>query len=133
MTFSLRGVSIPTDGSGRILITESDINLNGDNDEDALICQSERSISGDGVGDWYLHPTEMSTDSGDRIMNPVNRVPDRGWKRNRGYDSEGRRLVRLKRASTTPEEGVFTCNIPGDDNTPRYLAIYHPSESSSDV
>ena len=55
--------SIPTDGSGRVLIT--DINPNGINDEDALICHSEGSIST--VGEWYLHPTEMSTNASDKI------------------------------------------------------------------
>ena len=52
---------------------------------------------------------------------------DGGWIRNRGDDSD-HRLVRLKRVSATAEEGVFTCNIPGDDNTPRALGIYYPSE-----
>ena len=52
---------------------------------------------------------------------------DRGWARNRGDDS-GHRLVRLKRVNTTAEEGVFTCHIPGDENTPRALGIYYPSE-----
>ena len=36
--------------------------------------------------------------------------------------------MRLKRISATAEEGVFTCHIPGDDNTPRALGIYYPSE-----
>ena len=65
MTFSLRGDSISTNGSARILIT--DINPNGDNNEDALICTSEVPVFGDGVGDWFLHPTEMSSDHNDRI------------------------------------------------------------------
>ena len=30
------------------------------NDEDALICRSEEDIST--IGDWFLHPTEMSID-----------------------------------------------------------------------
>ena len=46
MTLSLRGDSISTDGSGRIVIT--DINPDGDNDEDALICQSELPVSASG-------------------------------------------------------------------------------------
>ena len=53
---------------------------------------------------------------------------DRGWSRNRDGGSEGRRLVRLRRVTDTAEEGVFTCNIPGDINTPRYLGVYYPSE-----
>ena len=86
-------------------------------------------------GDWYLHPSQMSTsrgddnnpiDNGDRIVSYD--VPDRGWRRNRAIDSQGHRLVRLRRASDTAEEGVFTCDIPGDDNTPKYLGIYYLSE-----
>ena len=67
VTFSLTGYdSIPTNGSGRVLITN--INPNGDNNEDALICLSEIPIfENTTVGDWYLHPTEMSTDENDRI------------------------------------------------------------------
>ena len=65
VTFSLRGDSIPTNGSGHVLIT--DINPSGYNNEDALICRSEIPISGHMQSDWYLHPTEMSLDDGDRI------------------------------------------------------------------
>ena len=126
VTLSLRNDSISTDGSGHVLIT--DINPNGDNNEDALICRSERPISGQGVGDWYLHPTEMSIDDGHRIVSTGGRtVPDQGWVRNRD-DDEGRRLVRLRRSSDTAVEGVFTCNIPGDTNTPGYLSVYYSSE-----
>ena len=64
MTFSLTGYDlIPTDGSGRIFIT--DINPNEHNDVDALICRSE-SVTSQG-GNWYLNPTEQSTDADDRI------------------------------------------------------------------
>ena len=64
MTFSLTGYdSIPTDGSGRILIT--DINPNEQNDVDALICRSESVISQG--GNWYLNSNQQSTDTGDRI------------------------------------------------------------------
>ena len=127
VTFSLSGDSIPTDGSGRVLITT--INPTGDNNDDALICHSEISFPNDVVGDWYLHPIGMSVDDDDRIVGPINGVLDRGWNRNRGFDSSNRRLVRLRRISTTAEEGVFTCDIPGDDNTPGYLGVYYPSES----
>ena len=124
VTFSLRGNdSIPTNGSGCVLIT--DINPNGDNDEDALICRSGKPISTG--GNWYLHPTEMSTNDTDRI-NPVNDVPDRGWKWDGGFDFKTHLLVRLRRNSTTAEEGVFTCDIPGDANTPRSVGVYYPSE-----
>ena len=115
----IRGGSI-TDAAG------SKNNPNGVNIEDALICHSGKPIFSD--GDWYLNPTEMSTDNGDRIANMAG-VPDRGWLRNRGFDSQGHRLVRLRRASATAEEGVFTCDIPGDFNTPVSVGIYYPSES----
>ena len=119
MTFSLNGVSIPTDGSGHVRVTDiGDINGN------ALICHSGKAISSG--GNWYLHPTEMSTNDGDRIVNPP---PDRGWSRYRASDSEGHRLVRLRRATDTAEEGVFTCHTPGDFGTPVSVGVYYPSES----
>ena len=127
VSFSLRGTSIPTDGSVQVLI--SHINPNGENDEDALICRSEIPISG--IGNWYLHPTQMSIDDDDRIMNPVNGTPDRGWKRNRGSDPQDLRLVRLKKVTDTAEEGVFTCHISGDNNTPRYLYITYSCSCES--
>ena len=126
MTFSLNGNSIQTDGSGRVLIT--DINPNGVNNEDALICRSGKAVSS--IGNWYLHPTETSTDGGDRIVSGVNDGPDpRGWYRNRDTDSEDHRLVRLRRATDTAVEGVFTCHIPGDFGTPVSVGIYYPCES----
>ena len=128
VTFSLRGNSISNTGDGHVLIT--DINPNGENNENVLICRSEKRLSNirSRRGDWYLHPTQMSTDEADRINNPTDNDPDRGWTRNRVYDSEGHRVVRLNRTSDTAEEGVFTCNITGDRNNPRYLGIYYPSE-----
>ena len=118
MTFSLNGNSIPTNSSGRVRVTDI-----GDTNGNALICRSGIPVSG--IGNWYLHPTEMSTDDGDRIGS----VADRGWSRNRGTDPEDHRLVRLRRATTTAEEGVFTCHIPGDHNSTGYLGVYYPSES----
>ena len=128
VTFSLRGVNISNTSDECVLIT--DINPNGDNNKDALICRSELPVSytRSRRGDWYLHPTQMSTDVADRIKNPTDSAPDRGWLRNRVNDSEGHRVLRLKRVSDTAEEGVFTCNIIDDLNNPRYLGIYYPSE-----
>ena len=122
VTFSLRNASIPSNGSGSVIIT--DINPSENNNEDALICRSEVPILNG--SNWYLHPTNMSTAEDDRIISSPS---DRGWHRNRDIDSEGHRLVRLRRASDTAEEGVFTCNIQGDSNTPRSVGIYYPSES----
>ena len=81
--YPLRGNdSIPTDGSGRVLIT--DINPTGDNNEDALICRSERDTFTSNFGNWFLHHTESSTNEGDRIVIGKNGEPNpRGWNRNR--------------------------------------------------
>ena len=67
----------------------------------------------------------MSTDEDDKIMSPH---ADRGWSTNRGNDSKGHQLVRLRRESDTAEEGVFTCHIPGDSSTPRAVGVYYPGE-----
>ena len=121
MTLSLRGSSIPTDGSGRIVIT--DINPDGDNNE--LLCLSEISVSDN--GDWYLHPTQQTAGASDKVYD------DQGWRRNRAMITRLRRLVRLRRDDSIADggralEGVFTCHIPGDTNTPVSVGIYYPSE-----
>ena len=118
ITLSLKGDSIPTNGSGHICISAV-----GDNNSNALICRSIISISGN--GNWYLHPTEISTNDSDKIMSSGD-VYDRGWSKSIGTDSERYQLVRLRRASYTAEEGVFTCDIPGKFNTPVSVGIYYP-------
>ena len=129
---SLSANSIPTDGSGRIVIT--DINPDGDNDM-ALICQSELSLS-DG-GDWFLHPTQQTTQQ--TTDGRIEATDPRGWRSKRVTlitigNSEPRRRVRLRRDDSIASEGralegVFTCHIPGDINTPASVGIYYPSES----
>ena len=126
VTLSLRDNVIPVDGSGRILVT--DIKSNGNNNKDALICRSGMSISSD--GDWYLHPTAISTDVANKIVSPP---PFRGWVRSRAKDSEGHQLVMLRRVSDTAEEGVFTCHIPGDNSSPISVGIYYPCESCWEI
>ena len=103
VTFSLRGDSIPTDDSGHVLITVSGLS---------------------GTGDWYLHPSQLTADDDYRLQsNDVS-----GWSRNKGPDSEGHQPVRLRRVSSTAEEGVFTCDIPGNGDTPGGRGIYYPCE-----
>ena len=135
VTLSLRGNSIPTDGSGRIVIT--DINPDGDNDEDALICQSELIVLSD-VGNWFLHPTHQTTQHTSDASVRIESTDPRGWRRNRATvtisGSGTLRLVRLKRDDSIASggkalEGVFTCDIPEDTNTPVSVGIYYPSES----
>ena len=125
MTISLRGDPITTDGNARIVIT--DINPDGDNEEDALICQSELTTLPNG-GNWFLHPTQQTTDDSVR----VHSFDLRGWRRDRATivisATENRRLVRLRRGNSAALEGVFTCDIEGDTNTPVSVGIYYPSE-----
>ena len=132
--FLLRGDSIPTDGSGRLLITDISL-LNGQNstsDEDALFCHATKTVSNLrdlDIGDWYLEPDfDTTTANGKKIDGDNNR----GWTRNRkaAVNVSGifYRLVRLKRASETAVEGNFTCHFPGDSNNNRSLLILYPSE-----
>ena len=130
VTLSLRGGPIPTDGSGRIVIT--DINPDRDNDEDALLCHSEMLGLSD-AGNWFLHPTQQTTQHTDDGSVRIESNDPRGWRRNRNYITAGtsadhRRLVRLRR-NDRALEGVFTCDIEGDTNTPVSVGIYYPSES----
>ena len=146
MELYFRGDSIPTDGSGRLLIT--DISLHNEqtstSDEDALLCVSSGNIAEIRPyaydGDWYLDPTTANRSSGMKIsmrggdtMKPLtwrsNRVKGWAWGRNNtkvnGYYHC---LVGLKRASETAVEGKFTCHIRMDNNNNRFLLILYPSE-----
>ena len=131
LTLTLRTYdSIPTDGSGRILITDIVVDNVGttDEDADALICQSDvASVDIPPIyANWYLNSTQLSTEEDGRIQSSDLR----GWVRNRGEDASGNEIVRLKRHSTlTAEEGVFTCHVIGDSNTPVSVGIFYPSES----
>ena len=137
MEFYLRNVSIPTDGSGRLLITDIILH-NGQrstSEEEALICRSSEDIGTLrtflGTGDWYLDPelgdTTTTLDSGRRISGSS----DRGWIRNRGRVNISDVLyhaVILKRVSETAPEGKFTCHIPNASNNNKSLLILYPSE-----
>ena len=137
--FFLRGRSIPTDGSGRLLIT--DISLynrqTSISDEEALICRSNRNVQELFViphsNAWYLDPEVMTTKNtftGERISG----YDDEGWTMNRdivhvnGEGTPFHRVVRLKRVSETAMEGKFTCHITSDSNNNKSLLILYPSE-----
>ena len=101
----------------------------------ALICQSEMPGI---VGNWFLHPTQQTMDESDRIES----TDSRGWSRDRATFTIGitgfGRLVRLRRDDSVASggralEGVFTCHIPGDTNTPVSVGIYYPSKSHVDL
>ena len=70
--------NIPTDGSGRVLI--SDI---GEENSVALICITDDP--GTSYGEWYYDPTSPTTDEAVRIQS----TDDRGWLRNRGTTQDG--------------------------------------------
>ena len=122
VTVTLAGEDVAANNS--ILITD----VNPTNSEDAnqaLICLSELTAEETLFenGDWYLHPTQQSTEDGDRIQH----FDSRGWHRNR-FSPNRQRGVRLFRVSQIAVEGVFTCHIPGDINTPVSVGIYYHSE-----
>ena len=132
--FYLRNVSIPTDGSGRLLIT--DIRLrNGQrsaSDEDALICRSSRGVSELRTNkkntDWYLDIEQVDTT---KTVIRINGDSALGWTRNRdrvNLSGSYHHVVRLKRVSETALEGKFTCRIPNDSNNNKSLLILYPSE-----
>ena len=138
--FFLRGRSIPTDGSGRLLIT--DISLHNGHtsisDEEALNCRSSRNVgellSSSTFDFWYLDPevkTTTNTVTGERIS---GKTDNRGWTVNRGIvhvKGEGspfHRVVRLNRLSETALEGKFMCNIANDSKNNMSLLILYPSE-----
>ena len=114
--------NIPTDGSGRILITDIfEVNA------DSLICVTDDPGT-DISSDWYYDPTSPTTDP---VVEIESDDEDRGWLRNRGETSDGFRLIRLRRelSVTDSVEGVFTCVIAVDTGPPISVGVYYASES----
>ena len=130
-TTILSGYYIPTDGSGRLLITDISLTYGQTqtSNDSALFCHATKDLTivrDVHIGDWYLEP-EITTVIGGRIDGDN----DLGWTRDRGTGHVSRilyRQVRLKRVSETAVEGKFTCHIPGDSNNNKYLLILYPSE-----
>ena len=116
MSLTLRNTSIPTDGSARILITDV-----GDNAEDALTCRSRFPINDSAITDWYFHPTQATVEEEDTVV--FNDI--RGWSRS-GALLHGDVLVRLIRASSMAEEGMFTCQTTLSSEIVT-VGIYYPS------
>ena len=123
--FFLDDQQIGTDGAG--IVNISDIRNNNDS---ALICQSElNSGSLSEEGHWYLVPSGQNPNI--NVANVIYNMESHGWRSNRATDSDGHRIVRLMRWSITATEGRFSCDIPGDRNTPKALHILYSSESLS--
>ena len=104
---SLNGTVIPNHGYVEI----SDV---GSNDDSALLCHSNfppPSGSATSGGDWFAP---------DGTNIPSSAVP--GFTRNRGP-----MVVRLKRASGTPPEGIYRCEIEEADDTLQtaYVGLYN--------
>ena len=120
LNFSLVGnTNIPTDGSGRIFIT----NIGFDNTS-ALICRTD--IPNPFLGDYYLHPSMQTTSNSDRIQS----TDTRGWTRNRDL-SNG--IIRLRRHNTSWTEGVFTCRFIGISDPSISVGVYYRSKSHSAI
>ena len=121
LNFSLVGyTNIPTDGSGRILIT--DIGFNNQPVDQALICQTDTPNTI--ASNYYLHPSMQITSGSDVIQS----TDPRGWRRNRDPLNG---IVRVMRDSTTTSwtEGVFTCVFDGINESPISVRVYYSSES----
>ena len=106
----------------------TDINVNGDGENNPLICESERTISQSpslsSLGNWYLHHESESTAASDRLGDS-----ERGWIRTRTNTTAGYRQVKLKRQSAIGAlEGKFTCKIQNDINPINSLYVLYPSE-----
>ena len=129
----LSGDYIPTDGSGRLLIT--DISLTNrqtqTSNDSALFCHATKDLGMVrelDIGDWYLQP-DFETTSG--MGQRIDGGNYKGWTKERKtakVSGINYRQVRLKRVSETALEGIFTCYIPRDSNNNKYLLILYPSE-----
>ena len=91
----------------------------------ALSCRSERNNS---IGNWYLHPTQVSTDDGDRIIS--DRYGNtKGWHRERKLSNKENTVRLWRDSSSTVEEGVFTCCFTHNRSMTVFVHIHYPSES----
>ena len=130
-TTILSGDYIPTNGRGRLLITDISLTYGQTqtSNDSALFCHATKDLTivrDVHIGDWYLEP-EITTVIGERI----DGGNDRGWTTDRGTVNVNGIYylqVRLKRVSETAVEEKFTCQFPGDKNNNKYLFILYPSE-----
>ena len=107
---SLNGIVIPNNGYVEI----SDI---GSDDDTALLCHTNQPGSANSGGNWY-GPDETRVSGSD--------VP--GFTRNRDP-----MVVRLKRTSGTPPEGIYRCTIDDAASTPQtvYVGLYNTGEGNN--
>ena len=116
LSLSLQGYSnIPTDGSGRILITD----IREDVAEQTLACNSDVAS---GSSNWYYHPSSMTTASSARIL--TDDIP-RGYVIRRDPSFPQRIYLRRNLDVSASLEGLFTCEILND--SPISIRIYYLS------
>ena len=101
---SLNGEVIPNHGYVEI----SDIGIS--DDDTALLCHTNRPASGDTSGGHWFAP------DGDRV-GIIDSTDVPGFERNRSP-----MLVRLRRNSGTPNEGIYRCEV--NDATETYQTVY---------
>ena len=105
-------MSIPTNGSGRVSVTDNELNEGG------LVCRDSDGDRGRLFSiDWYLHPTNPTIEDG--IL--IDCCDETGWENERSNGA-----VILRRSSETPLEGVFSC--AKFEGSLVYVGIYYPSE-----
>ena len=122
LTLTQDGTSIPTDGSGRFLITDLNVvTTSGADESNAVLCRLPGSNTRSGT-DWYVHPDSSTTDNGFRVE-IIATDDDDGWGRNRG---DG--VVRLWRNEANALEGVLTCQFPDANPSTVHLGMYYRSK-----
>ena len=116
------GTSIPTDGSGRVLITDLNVVTNNNGAEsNAVLCSLPGSTTSTS-SNWYVHPDSSTTADQFRVVGIFINDAD-GWGRNR---REG--VVRLWRNRMNTLEGVFTCQFPDANPNTIHLGMYYRSK-----
>ena len=112
--------NIPSDGSGRILITH--IVFDNQSNDQALICRT--NTPNPTTANYFLHPSMQTTD-GNYVIQSTD---PRGYRRNRDLANG---IVRLRRNSDTTSwtEGVLTCIFHGVTDPTISVGVYYSSES----
>ena len=122
LEFLLNNILIPTDGSGRVLITDIK-----STDTEALICRTPETAGGRTL--WYLDHEDENVTSSDN----ASHIPGdyfQGWKTRRNMvTSDGYKIKKLIRISDTAVEGRFICGNFQKWESAIALLILYPSES----
>ena len=120
-------MDIPNDNISRISVTNFTVS---DSNSDGLECRSERTEAQTLVftNGYLVADGDSPIQAGDGPVILHFGAPERGWDTRRVV-SDNRRFHYLRRRENNPEEGYYSCSIPGDMNSPTGLYILYPSES----